>query len=158
MVNKQLQKEKKKKGQFRFVPLKNDKSRKIIPALLLMQLLKVRKLEQQEQQEKAGDAWSNPMNLVYSMPLGSHLIPQTVVRHYKKCVSSIGRPDARFHDLRHSYAVAAIRSGDDPKELQNALGHHSPSFSLNVYAHVTDQMQRDSANRMEAYIKNVLGE
>ena len=158
LINKQLQKEKKVDGQFRLVSLKNDKPRKLTPAPLVMQLLKERKLEQQEQQEKAGEAWSNPMNLVYTMPLGSHLIPQTVVRHYKKCVSSIGRPDARFHDLRHSYAVASIRRGDGPKELQAALGHHSPSFSLSVYGHVTDQMQQASAARMENYIKGVLGE
>lgn len=158
LINKQLQKEKKVDGQFHLVSLKNDKPRKLTPAPLVMQLLKERKLEQQEQQEKAGEAWSNPMNLVYTMPLGSHLIPQTVVRHYKKCVSSIGRPDARFHDLRHSYAVASIRSGDGPKELQAALGHHSPSFSLSVYGHVTDQMQQASAARMENYIKGVLGE
>lgn len=30
---------------------------------------------------------------------------------YKDIVTSIGRPDARFHDLRHSYAVASLRSG-----------------------------------------------
>ena len=53
---------------------------------------------------------------------------------------------------------ASIRSGDGPKELQAALGHHSPSFSLTVYGHVTDKMQQASAARMENYIKGVLGE
>ena len=68
----------------------------------------------------------------------------------------MGRPDARFHDLRHSYAVAAIRSGDDIKTVQGNLGHATASFTLDVYGHVTDQMKNASAARMEAYIKDIL--
>ena len=55
-------------------------------------------------------------------------------------------PNARFHDLRHSYAVAAIRAGDDIKTVQGNLG---------VYGHVTDQMKRESADRMERFIRTV---
>lgn len=73
-------------------------------------------------------------------------------------VASIGRPDARFHDLRHSYAVAAIRSGDDIKTLQGTLGHATAAFTLDVYGHVTDQMKQASAQRMERYITQVLGQ
>ena len=60
--------------------------------------------------------------------------------------------DARFHDLRRSCAAAAIRSGDDRKTVQENLGHHTAAFTLDVYGHVTEQMKRDSANRMEAFI------
>ena len=74
---------------------------------------------------------------------------------FKKIVNEIGLPDARFHDLRHSYAVAALRSGDDIKTVQENLGHYSAAFTLDTYAHVTDQMKRDSANRMDEYIARV---
>jgi integrase len=70
----------------------------------------------------------------------------------------IGRPDARFHDLRHSYAVAALKNGDPIKTLQETLGHHSAAFTLDVYGHVTDQMKRESADRMEQFIKSVSGQ
>ena len=52
----------------------------------------------------------------------------------------------------HSYAVAAIRSGDDIKTVQENLGHHTAAFTLDVYGHVTEQMKRESAARMEACI------
>ena len=156
LISRQLQKEKKAGGQFRLVSLKNDKPRRIMPAPWVMQLLRDRKLQQYEHKEKAGAAWSNPMNLVFTNELGSHLIPQTVVRHFKEIVSSIGRPDARFHDLRHSYAVASLRSGDDIKTVQGNLGHATAAFTLDVYGHVTNQMQEASAVRMEAYIKGIL--
>ena len=156
LISKQLQKEKKAGGQFRLVSLKNDKPRRIQPAPWVMQLLRDRKLQQYEHKEKAGAAWSNPLNLVFTNELGGNLIPQTVVRHFKDIVTAIGRPDARFHDLRHSYAVASLRSGDDIKTVQGNLGHATAAFTLDVYGHVTNQMQEASAVRMEAYIKGIL--
>lgn len=156
LINKQLQKEKKPGGIFHLVSLKNDKPRKITPAPWVMQLLRVHKIRQTENRLALGEIWSNPFNLVFTNDTGGNLIPQTVVRHYKEIVSSIGRPDARFHDLRHSYAVAAIRSGDDIKTVQGNLGHATASFTLDVYGHVTDQMKQASAERMDAYIKAVL--
>ena len=70
-------------------------------------------------------------------------------------MASIGLPDARLHDLRHSYAVAAIKSGDDIKTVQGNLGHHTASFTLDVYGHVTEEMKQASAERMENFIKSV---
>lgn len=87
--------------------------------------------------------------------LGQHLKPQNVYREYKRIVASIGCPSARFHDLRHSYAVAAIRSGDDIKTVQENLGHATAAFTLDVYGHVTEQMKKESADRMEQFIKSV---
>lgn len=156
LINRQLQKEKKAGGEFRLVSLKNDRPRRITPAPWVMQLLKDRKLQQYEHMERAGEDWSNPLNLVFTNELGGNLIPQTVVRHFKEIVTSIGRPDARFHDLRHSYAVASIRSGDDIKTVQGNLGHATAAFTLDVYGHVTDQMREASSMRMQAYIQDIM--
>ena len=95
--------------------------------------------------------------LVFTDELGHHLTPSIVYRSFKKAVTQIGRPDARFHDLRHSYAVAAILAGDDIKTVQDNLRHATVAFTLDVYGHVTKQMKQASANRMEAYIKSVSG-
>ena len=61
-------------------------------------------------------------------------------------------PETRFHDLRHSYAVAAIKSGDDIKTVQENLGHATAAFTLDVYGHVTEKMKQESAARMEQFI------
>ena len=63
----------------------------------------------------------------------------------------------RFHDLRHTYAVLALESGDDIKTVQENLGHHAASFTLDVYGHVTERMRRQSADRMEKLIQAVSG-
>ena len=52
-------------------------------------------------------------------------------------------------------AAAAIRAGDDIKTVQGNLGHATAAFTLDVYGHVTDQMKRESAGRMERFIRTV---
>ena len=156
IVNKQIQLHQEKGIKpYELVPTKNGKSRTIVPAPTVMEHLKHRRAVQAEQKLAAGSAWQNPLDLVFTDALGGHLTKPTVYRAYKKVVASIGRPDARFHDMRHSYAVAAIRSGDDIKTVQGNLGHATAAFTLDVYGHVTPQMKRDSAARMEKFIRAV---
>lgn len=155
LINKQMQREKKKNGQYLLVPTKNGKSRTITPAPWVMKLLRTQRAKQAEQQLRAGPMWEDS-GLVFTNELGHHLAIHTVYKDFKQIAASIGCPDARFHDLRHSYAVAAIRSGDDIKTVQGNLGHATAAFTLDVYGHVTDQMKRESAARMESYIKDVL--
>ena len=79
----------------------------------------------------------------------------TVSRQCKQGIIAIGRPDANFHRLRHSYATIAIELGDDLKTVQKTLGHATEGFTLKVYTHVTEKMKTQSAERMEAYIQKV---
>lgn len=154
-IDRQLQREKKKGGQYIFMPLKNDKSRTITPAPWLMQKLKAHKQSQTAQRLKVGALWEDS-GLVFTDELGRHLDGGTVYQNFKRIAAGIGIPDARLHDLRHTYAVTAIRSGDDIKTVQGNLGHATAAFTLDVYAHVTEDMKRASAERMESFIKDVL--
>lgn len=155
LIDKQLHLEKKRGGQYVFAPLKNDKARTIAPASWVMQLLKEHRAAQRKRQLFAGPLWEDS-GLVFTDEIGRHLATQTVYKDFKKIAASIGCPNTRFHDLRHSYAVAAIRSGDDIKTIQDNLGHATASFTLDVYGHVTDQMKQASAARMDTFIKDVL--
>ena len=55
----------------------------------------------------------------------------------------------RFHDLRHTFSTAALEHGMDVKTLSTIIGHVSSSTTLNVYAHVTDEMQRTAAVKID---------
>ena len=81
--------------------------------------------------------------------------PTDAYRQLKKLLAEAGLPSIRFHDFRHSYAVAAIKSGDDTKTVHENLGHATATFTLDVYGHVTAQMRRESASRMEQFIQSV---
>ena len=115
------------------------------------------KKQQMAWQLKNGESFQNSMNLVFTHELGGYLNPNTVYNHFKEIVKKIGEPGLRFHDMRHSYAVAALQIGDDVKTVQNNLGHATAAFTLDVYGHVTDQMKEESANRMERFIHIVKG-
>lgn len=135
--------------------LKNKKPRKIKPAAIVMGKLREQKRRQTEWRLKAGPAWDNPMDLVFTNELGRHLLHHTIYMNFKAIVVDMGIPGLRFHDLRHSYAVVALMNGDDIKNVQGTLGHHSAAFTLDTYAHVTERMQEESAARMDAFIKTV---
>lgn len=110
--------------------------------------------KQAEARLLAGPIWKDE-NFVFTDDVGSHLSPNTLYHNYKRLVASIGMPDARLHDLRHSYAVAALRAGDDIKTVQGNLGHHTASFTLDTYGHVTEEMKQAGADRMNSFIKSI---
>ena len=155
VIKQQLQKVRSSGGEYELVSTKNGKSRTITPASYVMQLLASQRKAQNELRLKAGALWSNPLNLVFTNEAGKNLCAQTVYLNFKKLAAAAGVPAARFHDLRHSYAVAALRSGDDIKTVQENLGHHTAAFTLDTYAHVTEEMKRESARRMDGFIEGI---
>ena len=92
---------------------------------------------------------------IFTNEVGHLLQPKRVYLHFKKIAEEVGAPEAKVHDLRHTYAVLSLQNGDDVKTVQMNLGHASAAFTLDVYGHVSDRMQRESAARMEQYIADV---
>lgn len=45
---------------------------------------------------------------------------------------------AGFHCLRHTFASLHIEAGTNVVKLSKLLGHHAPSFTLDVYSHMLD--------------------
>lgn len=154
-ISKQLVKERKKGGAFYLDTPKSNKTRKIKPAQIVMDRLKARYYKQAENKLKAGTAWNNPMDLVFTDEIGGYFVHGTVYKHYKRIVEQIGQPSLRFHDMRHSYAVMALMNGDDIKTVQSTLGHYTAAFTLDTYAHFTEKMRDESAARMNARIEQL---
>lgn len=100
--------------------------------------------------------WDNPCGLVFTSELGRPLEHWNAENGFKRLAAAVGLNGIRFHDLRHTYAVNAIRAGDDIKTIQGNLGHTTAAFTLDRYGHFTERMAQDSAVRMENFIKDVL--
>lgn len=154
-VNKQLQKDKQKGGIFVFAPLKNNRQRRIPVSNYVLDVLRNQKRRQTEWRLRAGAAWGNEKNLVFTNEIGQNLVGNTVYSNFKKIVSSIGLDEVRFHDLRHTFALLSLQNGDDIKTVQQSLGHATAAFTLDVYGHVSEKMQRESAARMDAFINAI---
>lgn len=154
-VKQQLCKEKKKGGKHYIASTKNSRARTLTVAPFVMDILKKVKQEQYSDHFAAGLAWENEFDLVFTNKLGHYIVPQTALKRFKAVASRIGRPDARLHDLRHTYAVTALQEGDDVKTVQENLGHATASFTLDVYGHVSEKMKKDSAARMQSYFEKI---
>ena len=104
-----------------------------------------------------GDGWSNPDHLVFTTEFGRYINNKILYQNFKRIMRKLGKPDLRFQDLRHTYAVNSLRAGDDIKTVQENLGHATASFTLATYAHATPGMKRESAKRMTKFIRSVQG-
>lgn len=150
-VKQQLRKEQQKGGKYYFSSTKNDKRRTIALSPSVVYLFQCQKKKQLLMKNSKAD-W-NPKNLVFTNKQGDVLSYRTVYDCFKRIVRKMGFPELRFHDLRHQYAVIAIKNGDDIKTIQGNLGHATAAFTLDVYGHVTEEMKRNSADRMESYLQ-----
>ena len=80
--------------------------------------------------------------LLFPAVHGGHLNPATLRRVYHPAREAAGRPDLRFHDLRHTGAVLAAATGATLAELMARLGHSTFSAALR-YQHAAED--RDKA-------------
>jgi hypothetical protein len=61
---------------------------------------------------------------------------ELVLKRFNRLVARLRLPPIRLHDLRHSYAIAALSAGVHPKIVSERLGHASIAFTLTQYSHV----------------------
>jgi len=155
-VNKQLAPPEQRKAGEVFTTPKSHKSRTVAAAPSVLEALKAQRRRQIENQLQAGSMWDNAHNLVFTNVTGG-LIPQRdMERRFRAVADAAGLGGMRFHDCRHTFAVNALRAGDDVKSVQGNLGHATAAFTLDRYGHFTETMRQASAARMEGFIKNVL--
>ncbi len=77
----------------------------------------------------------DPDALLWPAADGSgHLAPATLYRVFYPAREAAGRPDLRWHDLRHTGAVLAAQTGATLAELMGRLGHSTPQAAM-VYQH-----------------------
>lgn len=75
----------------------------------------------------------------------SPLDPASVRKRLCKTLERAGCKRVRFHDLRHTFATIALEYGMDVKTLSTVIGHNSVATTLNIYAHITDDMRATAA-------------
>ena len=156
-IVKQLKRKQGTNNSYFFDTLKNGKTRDVVPAPVVFDVLRKVRREQSENKLRYGSSYDNPDNLVFTNEIGTHICVEALLRALKRRADAIGLPSLRFHDLRHSYATISLQNGDDLKSVSESLGHATVAFTLDVYGHVTDKMRRDSADRMQRYIDSIGG-
>ena len=81
--------------------------------------------------------------------MGTLINPARRHQQFKRLVKRLGLKPIRFHDLRHTFAILALADGANGKAASAQLGHSLIAITLDLYAHVTEDMEQDLADRME---------
>ena len=84
--------------------------------------------------------------------MGAPLRPNALAPRFRRLIEDAEVPKIRFHDLRHTSATRLLANGEHPKVIAERLGHHDVGVTLNRYSHVTPDMQRQAADRLDALV------
>jgi len=89
---------------------------------------------------------------LFCHPDGRPIHPDTITEWFARLSWQAGLPPIRLHDVRHSYATAALRAGVPVKVVSERLGHASVAFTQDTYIHVIPAMDEHGARVAAAAI------
>ena len=74
---------------------------------------------------------------------------------FRKALSASGiRKDAHVHTLRHSYATTLLEENVNLRQIQENLGHNSPS-TTSVYTHLTGRADKRARQTLERIMNDL---
>ena len=103
---------------------------------------------------RVGEAYQDH-GFVFTNDLGEPLHPNALLRRFRRLASAACVPVIRIHDMRHTSATLALENGEHPKVVSERLGHSNIAITLDLYSHVTPDMQRGAADRLDKLIDDV---
>jgi integrase len=90
-------------------------------------------------ERRSASEWHEDDDLVFPSQAGTPMLPENLHRRVlKPTAEEAGVGWAGFHSFRHTCASMLINDGRNIVQVSRWLGHHSPSFTLDVYAHLMD--------------------
>jgi integrase len=104
--------------------------------------------ERQDGERSAFGTGYGETDLVFTWEDGRPVHPDVIRQRFNRLVTRLKLPPIRLHDLRHSYATAALAAGVHPKIVSERLGHASVAFTLTQYSHVLPGVDREAAETM----------
>jgi integrase len=114
--------------------------------------LRRHKAAQSAERLRAGANWDDTQ-FVFSDQLGGPLSAEWMVRRgFRPLLRKAELPVIRFHDLRHTAATLMLSRGIHPKVVAEMLGHSTVAVTLDIYSHVTPDMQREAARLMTEFL------
>jgi integrase len=139
---------------------KTESSRRTIPLpAVCVSSLARHKADQDLQRKWAGTRWHDT-GYVFTTRIGTPVDPRDLLREYYAITRpkpkekgtpppTLPFPPIRFHDLRHSAATLLLAQGVSARYIAELLGHTQVSFTMQTYAHVLPEVQKQVATKMD---------
>ena len=112
-----------------------------------MDLLKQYRLWQLETRLANGDRWKETP-YVFTGECGGSMAPDTLSGYLTRFEKKYNLPHIHAHKFRHSMASVLYFSGADPVSISKRLGHAQVSTTQNIYSHLIQQADTQSAERI----------
>ena len=125
--------------------LKTKNSKRVLPLheLLKAELLKLKKKDEAICKELGMDTPYLCIN-----EAGQLLTPNTCSHHFHMAAKAVGLEGMRLHDLRHTVVTYMLDAGENPRTVQEFVGHSDPGFMLRQYAHVLDKSKKEASDAL----------
>ncbi len=135
---------------------KNESSQRVISVpLRVVNVLSLHKAKQEEAAAKLDNLWHGSER-VFTTRDGKPAHPEWPSQWFPKFLKRKNLPPLPFHGLRHTAATIMIAQGADIKNLSSRLGHSNISTTGNIYAHALKSVDRDIADKTDAFIEKML--
>lgn len=102
----------------------------------------------ERQQEIERESWT-PDSFVVRLPSNPLPSPNAWNNAIQLARKELRLPRVSFHGLRHTHATWLLESGVDMKVVSERLGHSSITVTADIYAHVTDALQREAIQKLQ---------
>ncbi|MGW4620629.1 tyrosine-type recombinase/integrase [Streptomyces sp. NPDC004592] len=118
-----------------------------LPAMCVAPL-RYQRMRQAAMRERAGDRWEDS-DYVFTTRTGRPIEPRNVYRSFTRVAGNAGLRVIRLHDARHGCATLLTAAGVAPRVVMEILGHSQIAVTVNVYAHVVQDTQREAVSHMD---------
>ena len=112
-----------------------------------MDLLRQYRVWQLETRLANGDRWKETP-YVFTGECGGYMAPDTLSGYLTRFEKKYNLPHIHAHKFRHSMASVLYFSGADPVSISKRLGHAQVSTTQNIYSHLIEQADTQSAERI----------
>lgn len=122
----------------------------------IMDLLKKHKAYQNEQIMSTRNEYKD-MGFIITRQHGYPELQKTVLNRMNRLLKGAGiEKDLTPHSLRHTHTSLLIEAGVGIKEIQQRLGHGDINTTMNIYAHMTKNMEEKASHKFSELMKDLL--
>ncbi|MFD9078626.1 tyrosine-type recombinase/integrase [Streptomyces erythrochromogenes] len=118
--------------------------------------LRWQRMRQAAMREVAGEKWEET-GYVFTTRTGRPVEPRNVYRSFTRVAKDAGLRVVRLHDARHGTATLLTAAGVPPRVVMEILGHSQIAVTMNVYAHVVQDTQREAVGHMDRLLRTRRG-
>lgn len=137
---------------------KNDSSVRLLtfPASIIP-VLKQHKAGQLASRLQLGTKWeggeSPEDDFIFTQWNGKPMFPYSMNKWLSNFVKDNNLPKITPHIFRHMTATYLITAGHDIRTVSGKLGHSQTSTTMNIYSHLVEKAEKETANTMELLLQ-----